>query len=69
MSDWIHCNKCFKQPVPNGPKFHLTNCGHFICELCTAGNNYNIFYMHYVAFFILQENQDIVSNVNQVARP
>ncbi|XP_063970408.1 probable E3 SUMO-protein ligase RNF212 [Lytechinus pictus] len=33
MTDWVHCNTCFRQPG-SGPKFALTNCGHIYCGDC-----------------------------------
>lgn len=33
MTDWLHCNTCFRQPG-EGIGFSLTNCGHIYCEKC-----------------------------------
>ncbi|XP_030831903.1 probable E3 SUMO-protein ligase RNF212 [Strongylocentrotus purpuratus] len=37
MTDWVHCNTCFRQPG-SGPKFALTNCGHIFCGDCLEGS-------------------------------
>ncbi|CAC5374282.1 unnamed protein product [Mytilus coruscus] len=34
MTDWLHCNTCFRQPG-EGIGFSLTNCGHIYCEKCS----------------------------------
>ena len=37
MTDWLHCNRCFKQP--DGSKFALTDCGHIFCYGCLNKGN------------------------------
>ncbi|VDL71338.1 unnamed protein product [Nippostrongylus brasiliensis] len=37
VSDWIHCNACWRQPA-QGVVYFFTSCGHIICQKCTLSN-------------------------------
>ncbi|KAJ1349772.1 hypothetical protein KIN20_005422 [Parelaphostrongylus tenuis] len=35
MSDFMHCNSCYRQPLdPACPKYFLTSCYHILCQNC-----------------------------------